>query len=231
MLRMTTGLNAAGAISIASLLLSAWASVAAAAPPHAGPVIGVIDDIRYDSDQYYIFGWACQQGNRSSIDVHIYANHAAGATPAGTYVLAGKTDLNNEPAVDRGLCEQGRLPRRVSAFHRDALERRLGRLRPARRVFHHVGRLHPLEQARAGHDARPDAAARTRRKLVLHVLLADRSKGGGFELRDHHGPSLLYYVRMDDNHGPYQRVLFRQKIKLDWLVKAAAEPAAHRETP
>lgn len=27
----------------------------------------------------------------------------------------------------------------------------------------------------------------------------------------------LYYVRMDDNHGPYQRVLFRQKVKLGWL--------------
>jgi hypothetical protein len=25
----------------------------------------------------------------------------------------------------------------------------------------------------------------------------------------------LYYVRLDDNHGPYQRVLFRQKVKLD----------------
>lgn len=26
----------------------------------------------------------------------------------------------------------------------------------------------------------------------------------------------LYYVRFDDNHGPYTRVLFRQKIKLEW---------------
>jgi hypothetical protein len=38
----------------------------------------------------------------------------------------------------------------------------------------------------------------------------------------------LYYVRMDNDHGPYQRVLFRQRIKLDWLIKAAqAEAAAH----
>ena len=28
----------------------------------------------------------------------------------------------------------------------------------------------------------------------------------------------LYYVRMDGNHPPYQRVLFRQEIKLDWLA-------------
>jgi hypothetical protein len=39
-------------------------------------------------------------------------------------------------------------------------------------------------------------------------------------------------LRLDDNHGPYQRVLFRQKIKLDWLLKAVAgEAAAHRATP
>jgi hypothetical protein len=32
----------------------------------------------------------------------------------------------------------------------------------------------------------------------------------------------LYYVRLDDHHGPYQRVLFRQRVKLDWLLRAAA---------
>ena len=32
----------------------------------------------------------------------------------------------------------------------------------------------------------------------------------------------LYYVRMDDNHGPYQRILFRQRVKLDWLIQTAA---------
>jgi hypothetical protein len=36
----------------------------------------------------------------------------------------------------------------------------------------------------------------------------------------------LYYVRMDNNHGPYQRVLFRQRVKLDWLIRGAAA-AAH----
>jgi len=34
----------------------------------------------------------------------------------------------------------------------------------------------------------------------------------------------LYYVRFDDNHGPYTRVLFRQKIKLDWLLKSPDKP-------
>jgi hypothetical protein len=35
----------------------------------------------------------------------------------------------------------------------------------------------------------------------------------------------LYYVRMDGNHPPYQRVLFRQKIKLDWLSTLRQKPA------
>jgi hypothetical protein len=42
----------------------------------------------------------------------------------------------------------------------------------------------------------------------------------------------LYYIRMDNNHGPYQRILFRQKVKLDWLMKAAeAALAAHQAAP
>jgi hypothetical protein len=104
MFGIITGLNSSRALaaSIAGLCLTTSACVAAAGPqPHAGPVIGVIDDVRYEGDQFYVFGWACQQGNRSSIDVHLYAIHAAGAKPAGAYVLAGKADQDNEPAVDR----------------------------------------------------------------------------------------------------------------------------------
>jgi hypothetical protein len=71
------------ATSIASLFLSATAG-AAGPQPHAGPVSGVIDTVQYGSDQYYVSGWACQQGNRGSIEVHIYASHAAGRTPATT---------------------------------------------------------------------------------------------------------------------------------------------------
>jgi hypothetical protein len=36
----------------------------------------------------------------------------------------------------------------------------------------------------------------------------------------------LYYVRMDGDHPPYQRVLFRQKIKLDWLAPLHPKPNA-----
>src|SRR5580700_12178939 len=64
---------------------------------HAGPVTGVIDGVGFEGDQYYVHGWACQEGNRGSIGVNLYANHPA----PGTYVMAGTANLDNEPAVDR----------------------------------------------------------------------------------------------------------------------------------
>src|SRR5580700_10943542 len=63
----------------------AW-NAAAAQNTHAGPVTGVIDGVRFESDQYYVFGWACQEGQRGSVEVHLYANHAAGDKPPGTFV-------------------------------------------------------------------------------------------------------------------------------------------------
>jgi hypothetical protein len=68
---------------------------------HAGLVTGVIDGVAFEGDQYYVHGWACQEGTRGSISVNIYANYAAGGTPPGTYVMAGTANLDNEPAVDR----------------------------------------------------------------------------------------------------------------------------------
>src|SRR5580704_8476018 len=67
---------------------------------HAGPVTGVIDGVSFEGDQYFVHGWACQEGNRGSISINIYANHPAGAKPPGTYVMADTANLENEPAVD-----------------------------------------------------------------------------------------------------------------------------------
>lgn len=69
-----------------------------AAAGQAGPVTGVIDGVAFEGDQYYVHGWACQEGNRNSIAINLYSNHPAGL---GTYVLAGIANLDNEPAVDR----------------------------------------------------------------------------------------------------------------------------------
>jgi hypothetical protein len=67
---------------------------------HAGPVTGVIDGVSFEADQYYVHGWACQEGDRGSISINIYATHPAGAKPPGTYVMADTANLGNEPAVD-----------------------------------------------------------------------------------------------------------------------------------
>jgi hypothetical protein len=86
----------------AALSLVSFTGLAAAAQnARAGLVTGVIDAVTFEADAYYVHGWACQEGNRGSIAINIYANHAAGATPPGTYVMAGTANLDNEPAVDR----------------------------------------------------------------------------------------------------------------------------------
>jgi hypothetical protein len=75
-------------------------SAAYAQNSRAGRVVGYIDGIRLEGDGYYVFGWACQQDNSGSIGVHIYADHSAYATPAGTFVTSGQADLESEPAVN-----------------------------------------------------------------------------------------------------------------------------------
>lgn len=86
-----------------ALVLSAGMALVAfslrAEPQHAGPVTGVIDGIDYAGGHYYVHGWACQEGQRASIDVHIYAGGPAGQ--GGTFVTAGTANFSNEPAVDR----------------------------------------------------------------------------------------------------------------------------------
>ena len=66
---------------------------------HAGPVTGVIDGVAFEGGRYYVHGWACQEGQRPSIDVHIYAGGAAGQ--GGTFVTAGTANFGNEPFVIR----------------------------------------------------------------------------------------------------------------------------------
>src|SRR5580698_10024940 len=48
-----------------------------------GPVTGVIDGVAFEGNQYYVHGWACQEGQRGSIDVHLYAGGLAGGQPPG----------------------------------------------------------------------------------------------------------------------------------------------------
>ena len=65
----------------------------------AGRVVGNIDGISHDGGEAYVLGWACQQGNPASIEVHIYADRSAFDKPPGAFVTAGKAELESEPAV------------------------------------------------------------------------------------------------------------------------------------
>lgn len=84
----------------------------------------------------------------------------------------------------------------------------------------------------------PDLIQWSQPTLVVTIadLLAKEPKGnwsyGYFSLLDPKATdpnfstitdtAYLYYVRSDENHGPYVRVLFRQKIKLNWSQGSTA---------
>jgi hypothetical protein len=98
---------------VADMFFLSLASTAALAQnPGAGRVVGHVDGIAVDASGPHVRGWACQQGRPESIDVHIYANEGAPGAPKGIFALAGKADLDEEPAV-HAACkdEQGRKHR------------------------------------------------------------------------------------------------------------------------
>src|ERR1700728_665332 len=96
--RMTPTGSRLVATLVAGMLLAVLSSEAAGQNSHAGPVTGVLDGVAFEGDQYCVHGWACQEGNRNSIGLNLYASHPAGS---GTYVMAGTANLVNEQAVDR----------------------------------------------------------------------------------------------------------------------------------
>jgi hypothetical protein len=94
-------LNAHHMILLGCILAMLAGSEAAAQNAQAGRIIGHIDGVAVDDVGAHVHGWACQQGRPESITVHIYANGGAYDAVKGTLVLAGKADLDEEPAVDR----------------------------------------------------------------------------------------------------------------------------------
>jgi hypothetical protein len=72
---------------------------ALAQSPAIGRVIGHIDAIAVDDSGAHVRGWACQQGRPESIVVHVYANTTANESAKGILAIAGKADLDEEPAV------------------------------------------------------------------------------------------------------------------------------------
>jgi hypothetical protein len=65
----------------------------------AGPIVGNIDGISKDGARTYISGWACQQGQKTSIAVHIYAGSSSGDPLKRALAVAGQANMASEPAI------------------------------------------------------------------------------------------------------------------------------------
>ena len=73
--------------------------------PRVGRIVGNLDGISHDGEQSYITGWACQQGQKESILIHIYAAEA-GDPSKRVFVTANKANFDSEPAVNRDCQDQ-----------------------------------------------------------------------------------------------------------------------------
>lgn len=96
-----------------SLLCVSWLSVALSPPSQSQPfqgahppspnghILGHIDYIHFERDNFYVWGWACELGKTDSVNLHIYADRSASDKPKGTFVLSAVANLESEPAVNR----------------------------------------------------------------------------------------------------------------------------------
>ncbi|MBV8412088.1 MAG: hypothetical protein JOY64_30990 [Alphaproteobacteria bacterium] len=66
-----------------------------------GRILGNIDGISRDGEQYFLSGWACQQGRKESIDIHVYA--AAPSQAKRVFVTANHANFQSEATVN-GAC-------------------------------------------------------------------------------------------------------------------------------
>jgi hypothetical protein len=73
---------------------AALSSAISAAAQGVGHIVGRIDGISQDGEQYFASGWACQQGQKASILVHVFADDAK-----HSFVIAGKANLESDGSV------------------------------------------------------------------------------------------------------------------------------------
>lgn len=77
-----------------ALCFSLVLSEATTQSPHVGRIVGNIDGISQDGEQFFIAGWACRQGHKKSIAVRIFADPTRSA-----FLTAGMANLYSEPAI------------------------------------------------------------------------------------------------------------------------------------
>lgn len=87
-------------VTCVGLLFALLSCSEAVAQPRVGRIIGNLDGISQDGDFFFISGWACQQGRKDSIQIHIYA---ADPNDPGkrVFVTANRANFENEPAVNQ----------------------------------------------------------------------------------------------------------------------------------
>jgi hypothetical protein len=91
----------ASSIAIALLLASALAASTAwcqSPRPPVGRIVGHIDGVSRDGDQTFISGWACQQGQKQSITLHVFGEDPKQPSKT-TFLFPQFANLYNEPAV------------------------------------------------------------------------------------------------------------------------------------
>ena len=106
MLRIALQLNGSRMVAVfiavllcISLLPSETSAQSPGATSRVGRVIGNIDGISQDGEQLFVSGWACQQGQKASILVHVFSDDSASHPSNQVFLLYGKTNLNNEHTV------------------------------------------------------------------------------------------------------------------------------------
>jgi hypothetical protein len=84
--------------------------------PAVGRIVGSIDGISHDGEAAFISGWACQQGQKGSILVHVFAADSLGSASKRTFLGGGKANLESEAAIGQACQDGGAGKHRFFAF-------------------------------------------------------------------------------------------------------------------
>jgi hypothetical protein len=111
---------------VAALYTAGSSGIGAPAQNSGAPrVVTHVDGVSSEGDQPFVLGWACQQGNKDSIEIRIYADRAPNGSPPGTLVLVGRADDESDPGVTNacqdheGGKHRFKLPLPVPTFAKD----------------------------------------------------------------------------------------------------------------
>jgi hypothetical protein len=86
-----------------TLLLLAVLSPAQITP---GRIVGNIDGITKDTEQFFVSGWACQQRRKDSIRIQIFVHPANSEPGKVVFLTANQANFDSEPAVNRACQDQ-----------------------------------------------------------------------------------------------------------------------------